>query len=344
MRKILVFLLITCVALSTFALVGCGHECTFKSVWSTSDTHHWHDCEGENCEKVDGYASHTFVDGTCSVCSKHVCDFKSEWTNDDTHHWHDCKGATCLERSGYSEHSFENGVCVCGKTDSSSTVAKLDRYSTACNTVANGMKNLTPAQPSSTNASGVIYPTLLNSNEPIHNVDTFQGYIMIKGVSTYVKLLADMMNNPAFVLTDEAIIFTASFSSADLTYVETFTAYLTYSFDEENDKIKMTWDVDSVINGQSMNILMYLDIDYDFETGNLSSFQIKSIQSGMAFSVKYDGIDVRSFFTYDSSYDYYFAPEQEAIDAKKPTAINLNADFSTEYTTAMLTMNPQFAQ
>lgn len=298
MRKILVFLLITCVALSTLALVGCGHECTFKSVWSTSDTHHWHDC----------------------------------------------KGATCLERSGYSEHSFENGVCVCGKTDSSSTIAKLDRYSTACNNVANSMKNMSPAQPSATSASGIICPTLLSTNEPPHNVDTFQGYMMIKGVSTYVKLLADMMNNPAFVLTDEAIIFTASFSSADLSYVETFTAYLAYSFDEENDKIKMTWDVDSVNNGHSMDILMYLDIDYDFETATLTSFHLKSVQTGISFSVKYDGVDVKSVFAHDSSLDYYFAPIQEAIDAKKPTAINLNADFSTEYATAMITMNPQFAQ
>lgn len=344
MRKILVFLLVICLSLSVFAIVGCGHECTFKSAWSTSDTHHWHDCEGENCEEVDGYASHTFVDGTCSVCNKHVCDFKSEWTSDDTHHWHDCKGATCIERSGYSEHSYENDVCVCGKTNPYSTSAKLDKYSIACNNVANSMYGLTPPQANPTGAKGSISPTLLDSAEPPHTVDTLQGYMMIKGVSTYVKLLADMMNNPAFVLTDEAIIFTASFSSADLSYVETFTAYLTYSFDEENDKIKMTWDVDSVMNGHTMDILMYLDIDYDFETATLTSFHLKSVQTGISFSVKYDGVDVKSVFAHDSSLDYYFAPEREAIDAKKPTAINLNADFSTEYATAMITMNPQFAQ
>ena len=107
-----------------FALIGCGHEHTFASEWSCDETHHWKNCTTENCEEKDELNTHTFVDGTCSVCSKHVCDFKVEWTYNQTHHWHDCKDASCTERSGYSEHSLTNNLCECGYSAVTYTVTE----------------------------------------------------------------------------------------------------------------------------------------------------------------------------------------------------------------------------
>ena len=351
MKKI--FLIFTCVCLVLCAFAGCTHTCTFKQEWSSDDTHHWHDCTGAYCTEKGSYNAHTLVDTVCSVCNKHVCDFKSEWTTDDENHWHDCKGANCTLKNSLGAHTFENGACTtCSIPDPSNTTAQLLTYQTACNNVANYMLNIDSPSPTGANGSGLSLTPLTASVEPPHMENSPVAPTMVKGVATYVKLLADMLVNPSFVLTDKAVIVNASFSSPDLTYSETFSAYLAYKFDEENNKIMMNWDVTSQMNSGTMNILMYLDIDYNFEQGEVVGFHIKSVQISAdhpeystAFSVKcIDGV-VTAFFAPGPSletYAYYFENEQEQIDAKKPTAIDLNADFSTEYATAMLTMNPQW--
>ena len=40
-------------------LVACDeHECEFKKKWSHNDTHHWHECKGDNCLEVDDKGKH----------------------------------------------------------------------------------------------------------------------------------------------------------------------------------------------------------------------------------------------------------------------------------------------
>lgn len=307
MKKVIVFLSCLCMI---FTLVGCGdkgHTCSFDTAWQTNDTHHWHACTGENCTEKDSYA----------------------------------------------EHDFTNGNCVCGKEKpvDPATLEQATRlkYQTACNNIVTNVSSISVASPALLSSPSFIKGVRLSNNEePVHEVATIQGVTMIKGVVTYVKLLGDMMVNPSFQLTDKAVVFTASFTApSGFNYSETFTALLSYDFDEENDKIEMTWDVDSTIGSTVMNIFLYMTIDYDFETGTLTGFHLKSVQPGIAFSAKYDGETASTFFVHGTTEleetAWYFDTEKQALADKEATAINLNADFTAEYTVAMMTMNPQFS-
>lgn len=181
------------------------------------------------------------------------------------------------------------------------------------------------------------------TSEPIHIPADMQGYMMIKGVSIFVKMLGEMMTNSNFVLTDNVVQFIASYTNSAISYEETFSANLYYSFNEQTNKIIMIWDVDSVVNGSQSKIFLSMDIDYNFQNEILEGFHIKTIQQGISLSCKYYDGNVTYWFATNpslvSSYAWYFANEQEQINSKIPTAINLNADFSVEYGRAMDFMN-----
>lgn len=286
---------------------------------------------------------------------EHTCSFATNWSNNATHHWHACTTASCSQTKDYAPHSFVEGVCVCGKTENTSGGVQPDtvlrqKYNGACNDVATKMGALgtstNPVLASSSFSKGVRLTA--QNQEPTHEEATVQGYIMIKGVTTYIKFLGDMLLNPDFQLTTNAVKFGASFTSPNGTYSETFSATLTYKFDEANDKIEMTWDVLSTMLGSPtpMNIFLYMTIGYDFDTATLTSFHLKSVQSGVAFSAKYDGEVASTWFIHGADieqYAWYFESEKQALELKSDEAIDLEADFSAEYAVAMITMNPQFA-
>ena len=71
-----------------------------------------------------------------------------------------------------------------------------------------------------------------------------------------------MMNESSFAITDKAVKFTVSYTNAG--YSENFSATLWYSFDRENNKIYMSWDVDSQTNYGNSDIFLYMDIVYLF--------------------------------------------------------------------------------
>ena len=43
------------------------HEHEYSDEWKSDDENHWHECE---CGEASGAGSHSFVDGSCSVCGK----------------------------------------------------------------------------------------------------------------------------------------------------------------------------------------------------------------------------------------------------------------------------------
>ena len=46
-------------------LVSCDeHVCEFKEEWASNETHHWHECMGDNCLLTDGEAEHEWDEGT----------------------------------------------------------------------------------------------------------------------------------------------------------------------------------------------------------------------------------------------------------------------------------------
>jgi len=150
-KKIFTFLFAILIMPCVFMLTACDggkdpeHTHDYKTTWSTSTTHHWHDCKGDGCTEKSDYAEHSYSNYVCECgyedpnkpteptepsepsgpsdpgvvdpSGPHTCDFKTTWSKDATHHWHDCTGDDCTEKSDYAEHSYTNYECVCGYED-----------------------------------------------------------------------------------------------------------------------------------------------------------------------------------------------------------------------------------
>lgn len=207
------------------------------------------------------------------------------------------------------------------------------KYSAACATIAEDLLELRI----SSSAPAASTFAVAASAEPEHSPASEKDLYTVRGVSAYIGLLGDMLNDASFLLTDKAVQFTASYENG--TYREDFSASLAYSFDQNNDKIYMSWDVDSASAYANTKIFLYMDIDYDFTAGSLLGFHIKSVQtaeqSAYYFSYKYYDGALTVWNSAQNDYDAYFAAERSALQAKLPEAIDLNADYSAAYTNAM---------
>lgn len=88
MKKLLTTVIAISLCLSAGLLLSSceeGHTHSYKTEWTTDATHHWHECEGENCLIPADRAEHTWDEGeittdatadkkgektfTCTVCS-----------------------------------------------------------------------------------------------------------------------------------------------------------------------------------------------------------------------------------------------------------------------------------
>ena len=353
MKKLFTFALILLV-ISLAAFISCEHECSFSDEWQSSETEHWKNCEDETCDKKGSLGEHTFDEGvtengvityTCQVCGKtktenaHVCDFDSAWTSDDNNHWHKCRGEGCSEISGSESHTYGEGVLqdggmvytctVCSKTK---TEDKTALYKSVCENIMAKVNSLEAG------------PTLLSSDtERYVDAQSFD-YIQVKGVASFVEWLANMLDNDNFTITSAPVKFTYSYAA----HGESGEATLLYKFDETNNKVTMFWYVQSQAGTRNTDIFLFIDVDYDFDTNTVGSFtlhseQIMNSSQKMLLSYVYDGqilkalnrnIDLSWF---EDIVDAYFA----AFEEKFPNIVDLQADFTAEYTAMMNKMNPQ---
>ncbi len=124
---------------SSVIFTGCGgdHECKFAEAWSYNETKHWHKCEENLCDKVDGEAEHNMEEAVdengnaiikCSVCgyaeeNSHVCKFVEKFSYDEQNHWRKCEIEGCEKVSEKAPHAFAYGKdddgndvmsCACG--------------------------------------------------------------------------------------------------------------------------------------------------------------------------------------------------------------------------------------
>lgn len=213
------------------------------------------------------------------------------------------------------------------------------KYSAACAAV---MDDFCSLQISASSSLAVTF-AVIASAEPEHQPAKETDLYTVRGVSAFIGMLGEMLNDSSFLLTDKAVKFTASYENGN--YSENFSAVLAYSFDQQNKKIVMSWDVDSVSNGNATDIFLYMNIDYDFDTASLLGFHIKSVQTGeqnpnsYKLSYKYDGNSLTTWSSIQNDYASYFEPEQTALAALLPDAIDLNADYTDAYTAAMNRVN-----
>ena len=119
------------------------HTHNWAATWTTSATHHWHNCIVSGCDITsnhdkNGYGEHVYddiTDDTCNTCGytrvitppvpEHTHNWSATWSSDVSHHWHDCTASGCditsnNDKNGYGEHVYDDDTddtCnTCGYT------------------------------------------------------------------------------------------------------------------------------------------------------------------------------------------------------------------------------------
>jgi len=168
-------------------------------------------------------------------------------------------------------------------------------------------------------------------------------YMNVKGVAVYVKLLAEIVQNEKFQITNAPVKFNYSYSGA---FNETGVAVITYKLDKDNNKVEMTWQVASNQPSGHIDIFLHIDVDYNFTTCTVQSYKFymeNTMPQGtkfMSFLYKDNVLkmlngDIDTTAVVNASN----AIKQEFMQ-KANQIIDLQADFSAEYTRAMNIMNP----
>ena len=115
MKKPALFLLMLCVCISTFtACDGEEHTHTYKTDWAKDATHHWHECEGADCNEVSEKSAHSYENATTVDTTKHkkTCVCGAEIS--ESHTWND--GEIILESAPEVYGSKLFTCTACGQT------------------------------------------------------------------------------------------------------------------------------------------------------------------------------------------------------------------------------------
>ena len=237
----------------------------------------------------------------------------------------------------WEEISLNNGIMTyeCSKCQEDKTENVTDFYQSVTNNIANTIFGLADGGTETPSRFSVS----LFSDYTWQDVDWSTAHSMnVKGVVMFVKMLADMMDNPNFNITDAPVLFSYSYPAQG----ETGTALLLYSFDVANDKVVMYWDVQSTVGSNTTNIYIYMDISYDFDTDTLVAFNLASTQSmgGMSMTFGYDYHDENLRYTNDEDYANAVNETKQDLIAVVDKTIDLEADFTEEYSSMMDAMNP----
>ncbi len=291
------------------------------------------------------------------ACSKETsdengeCSFSDAWSSDATHHWHACTDEDCAEVSDKAEHdwkqtSLNEGVATytCEVCDKTKNEQKGPLYKAACEKITEKVHALATgsAAPNGLVAplgSPAVAPLAVDSSLYVNA--SSMDLIQIKGVTAFVDMLADMLDNPDFNITSSPVQFTYSYAA----HGEQGTAVLMYEFDEENNKVIMYWDVASSAGGRTTDIFLYLNVDYDFAAATVGDFTVHTLQQSggqeMLLSYLYlDGVLKSADRSADlSSLEAEIESLSAVLAAKADAVIDLEADFSAEYTAMMDKMN-----
>jgi len=239
------------------------------------------------------------------------------------------------------EKSLNNGILTktCSKCDEVITEDKTSQYKAVCQDIADTVYGLN-ATPTSTSFGGIV---TYNAGG-IYKDATAMDYIQVKGVICFVEMLASLIDNPNFNLTDKPVKFTYSYAS----HGETGEATLMYSFDEENDKVIMYWLVNSTTDNLTRSIFLYMNIRYDFDNQELVNFSLSSEQvigtsMDIFFGYRYQNsvLEVTDDTANLTAFKGGVLAELDKLLARNNELIDLQADFTAEYTAMMDKMNPQ---
>ena len=254
----------------------------------------------------------------------------------------------------WNDGALDNGIMTysCTGCSETKTENKTALYKQTFANITTAMQTLAPAsQPTAYNPQlGCYAPSyvLTADSEELYVAAPETQYIQVKGVAVFVDMLTDMIENPSFRITSAPVNFTYSYARVN----ETGSATLMYEIDEKNDKVKMYWNVDSTQGSYTLDIFLYIGVDYNFETGTVIAFEVYTEQTRTASQGQepiknlicwiYDNevLKMPNPNISDKSYVQNACDQHAAVlSAKASSVIELNADFTTEYTAAMEKMN-----
>ena len=262
-----------------------------------------------------------------------------------------CGEVVETEEIAIIEHDYnaQNVCTMCGDVK----VDTKTKYSNACDNIVEEIETIEEEKTSGITPLSFNVNTFSNISElPFKEVSSSGELSSIKGATSFVKLLANLLKNDDFDLTDKPVHFTYKWVVEQVER-EVGEATLMYSFDEANNKIKMWWDVDSN-SGISIAIFLYLEVDYNFETQTMGGFKVYSSQvvemgnPPMSQTMNIGFIyDEGKLYCLDMSRALEIAEKvtpiiegyKQELTSQMDKLIDLNADFTNEYTAMMNYMN-----
>ncbi|MBQ2736879.1 MAG: hypothetical protein IJF26_05560 [Clostridia bacterium] len=298
MKKLILILLPICICISAVVVIAvCRHQHTYKEEWTYDETHHWHECDDDDCTEVSDKAEHTWNNGeitteataeadgvktfTCTVCAKtkteavkHTHTYKTEWSHNDTHHWHACEDATCTEASDKAEHTWNDG-----------------EITTEATAEADGVKTFTCTVCAKTKTEAVIFSGVSKEEwDALANIDNYKNYtvtttqidIFFKSVSTtkivdgyaYVSgTIYDLETNEVVGNQNGSMKLTDAYYKSLLPIVNN---YDKVEYDRENDVYRYTEDFQVSMDEDGSLMLTYTEFEWTLKDGKIWKTQSKA--------------------------------------------------------------------
>ncbi len=247
----------------------------------------------------------------------------------------------------WQEAGLDNGIMTytCEGCSETKTENKTSLYKEACLAISNTINVIT------TDTTETLSFKFFSVSSDLHvEANPEYDYIQVRAAGVFVKLLASLIDNNNFRITDKPVAFTMT----DTAYTnEQCDVVLSYVFDEKNNKVTMYWNIISNKASYTTNIFLYLDVYYDFSTETVTSFEVITRQERYINSIKEATTLVNWIYEEEVLYglnknltEAQLQPVYDSLQEKQTTlnnklneTIDLNADFSTEYTNAMIEIN-----
>lgn len=144
-----------------------------------------------------------------------------------------------------------------------------------------------------------------------------------------INMIGELYENENFVVTEDAVSFVVDYRGASSTLT------LLPSVDKAANKVEAEFALDATIDGVSNSLYFYFDLDYNFATSELSAFGIHIyIAGGSSETFQCQRMENGTFYLEDEpSTEYVTALTalNDAFAAKKATAVQLTANFQTEF-------------
>ncbi len=142
-----------------------------------------------------------------------------------------------------------------------------------------------------------------------------------------INMIGELYENEHFVVTEDAVSFVVVYNGASSTLT------LLPSVDKAANKVEVEIALDTTISGVSTSSYYYFDLDYNFATSELSAFGIHIYIAGFE-KFQCQRMENGTLYNEDApSTEYVTALTalKDAFAAKKTTAVQLTANFQTEF-------------